>query len=81
MWTAWRQAEAYSFPVLEEAKKRSWLRRPLVKHLLTRLEQMDWLHVPADITGTLLSFFSLCSTKVVEDAFQRLGAGDSRTAQ
>ena len=65
LWTAWRQAEAYAFPVLEEAKKRSWLRRPLVKQLLTRLEQMGWLHVPDDLRGTLLSFFSLNSTKVV----------------
>ena len=65
LWRAWKQAEAHSFPELEEAKKRSWFRRPLVSKLLCRLEQMEWLHVPADLSRTLVSFFSLCSTKVV----------------
>lgn len=72
LWLAWEASAASAQPFCLEARSRSWLARPVVEAVMTSLASTGFEELPQVTEGLVRSMFSFVTTKVVEDAFQRL---------
>lgn len=78
IWKGWSMCGDKPVPGEREARRKSWLARPLARLLLNRLHSLGWKEVPGDVIAIVRSSFSMVSTKLVEDAFQRLRFQEAR---
>lgn len=71
-WEAWQQTADLNHPALVKARARCWLSRPVVQRVFESMASLDFEGVPEVTLGLVRCMFQFVSTKVIEDAFQRL---------
>jgi len=65
-------------PAAVSASKNAWVTRHMLAKVLRMLDTAGWKEVHTEVNAVLRSIFSMVSTKLIEDAFQRLRATDQR---